>query len=516
MKHLLIVDDEALILEWLSTQLDWSLNGLVLHTATSVRQAVALMECQQIHILLSDIEMPQEDGFALLEWTRAHRPNVIMAFVTCHDEFAYVQRAMRLGAIDYLLKPIQIEQLTTVIASAIQKVDLQQNRDTATHQQIIWQQNHGNIRRAFFSKVLSSITDPATIAADAAKQELVLLPGRKYSLVYLLRLPPDTYPQPPKAAPPLDIRSLGSIEHVMTVYTETNACLFLCEDLSEKELQRFCWRLIDTYRNADSQLGCYRSNLCAIDELLQAYQQVKQLHKDNVALFDCVLVLGDPAWDVAGGTPADFSEWKAMLLATQWTLVEQRMISYLNQQAAQKALNREVTMRFYQNVAALLYSVLDEKGIKAHQFIATITQEDTSVQDFYALYRLKDKLHTLLRATFSYTTLMQKPQSLAERVADYIREHIEEDLTCIAISEHFFFHPDYLTRLLKQETGQSLLDLYSRIRMEVACKLLAQRETPITLVAQSAGYRNISHFSRMFRLVYGITPSEYRKKLLEP
>lgn len=86
--------------------------------------------------------------------------------------------------------------------------------------------------------------------------------------------------------------------------------------------------------------------------------------------------------------------------------------------------------------------------------------------------------------------------------------------TCTLDSTATFFNmnPNYLTTLLKQHTGMSYKELVQYQRLKYAEKLLANTQLPITEIANSIGYENISFFYRKFKQAYGCLPKEYRKK----
>jgi two-component system response regulator YesN len=77
-----------------------------------------------------------------------------------------------------------------------------------------------------------------------------------------------------------------------------------------------------------------------------------------------------------------------------------------------------------------------------------------------------------------------------------------------------YLNPSYLSRLFKKETGQSLSDYIGQVRMEEARRLLSQTNMKIVQVAEESGYRNVSHFAKMFKRMTGVTPQEYRNKFM--
>ena len=120
--NLLIVDDEISSIRAVSDMLDWSVLGVdQVFTALSAAEAREHIRRDDVDILLCDIEMPQESGLDLLEWINQEKLDITCIYMTCYPEFSYAQRAVKLGSMAYLLKPIDPEELEREISSAIAK-----------------------------------------------------------------------------------------------------------------------------------------------------------------------------------------------------------------------------------------------------------------------------------------------------------------------------------------------------------------------------------------------------------
>lgn len=134
--EILLVDDEKLALAGMETGVNWESLGVdKIHTADSMKSAVRILERCPIDIMVSDIEMPGGSGLELIRWTREHYPEIISIFYTCHAEFSYCQDAIRLGAADYVLKPIPYGELEEIIRKGLRSVRERKNVRNLEH---IW------------------------------------------------------------------------------------------------------------------------------------------------------------------------------------------------------------------------------------------------------------------------------------------------------------------------------------------------------------------------------------------
>lgn len=118
--NLLIVDDQKTIVNGLRDGIDWKASGIdEVHTACSAREAKLVLMNFDIEILLTDIEMPEENGMELLEWTKTRYPEIVAIFLTSHADFEYARQAIKLGSFDYILQPARYEDVQHVVERAV-------------------------------------------------------------------------------------------------------------------------------------------------------------------------------------------------------------------------------------------------------------------------------------------------------------------------------------------------------------------------------------------------------------
>ena len=117
---LLIVDDEVITITGMMNGIDWKACGIdgKIWTAYSAESALKILNTQEIHLMLCDIEMSGDNGIDLLRSIRGINKEIACIFLTCHANFEYAQDAISLGCSDYILKPAPYE----VIAERVKKV----------------------------------------------------------------------------------------------------------------------------------------------------------------------------------------------------------------------------------------------------------------------------------------------------------------------------------------------------------------------------------------------------------
>ena len=109
---ILLIDDEIVALNALKKRVDWVCYGFTeIFTAQDIASAKEILKKENIDMMLCDIEMQGENGLSLVEYARENYPEICSIMVTCHADFNYIKKAMRYGVKDYVLKPIDYEEL---------------------------------------------------------------------------------------------------------------------------------------------------------------------------------------------------------------------------------------------------------------------------------------------------------------------------------------------------------------------------------------------------------------------
>lgn len=95
---------------------------------------------------------------------------------------------------------------------------------------------------------------------------------------------------------------------------------------------------------------------------------------------------------------------------------------------------------------------------------------------------------------------------------DYVYYHLHEKITVSTLAEYVKLNPNYLSGLFKKETGQKISDYITARRMEAAKNMLKYSDISYAEIASILAFSSQSHFTKVFRVTYGFTPKEYRKR----
>ncbi|MDD9270714.1 response regulator [Paenibacillus sp. GCM10023248] len=151
---ILIVDDETVIREGIQRTLHNRFPEYRIHLAANAEQAIALLRSHHIHIVLTDILMPGMTGLEMMNLSRSKHPHVKWVVISAYSEFSYAQEAVRLGAKDYLLKPIGKEVLSEMIRKLSEEI-ARENELTEEAEQL--KTNRKYLQEAVFQRFVQGL-----------------------------------------------------------------------------------------------------------------------------------------------------------------------------------------------------------------------------------------------------------------------------------------------------------------------------------------------------------------------
>ncbi|MED4080132.1 response regulator [Halalkalibacterium halodurans] len=182
--NVLIADDEIIIREGIRDAINWSeLQLTVVAEAEDGEEALELALEHQVDILLADLNMPIMNGLTLIKQLRTALPHCKVIIITGHDEFVYAQEAIRLSVVDYIIKPVDADQLYEVLKKVCLELTEGQNQ-TFTAKQL--EKNITLLREQFCSNwVIGGLTNEEL----AEQLSFLQLPDTSPSFIGVIRCP---------------------------------------------------------------------------------------------------------------------------------------------------------------------------------------------------------------------------------------------------------------------------------------------------------------------------------------
>lgn len=205
-----------------------------------------------------------------------------------------------------------------------------------------------------------------------------------------------------------------------------------------------------------------------------------------------------------------------------------REIRRSNKAAAREALN-QLALKFFVRSKGQIEII---KGLSI-EFISLMTRfatecgtkfEESIRYSFNKLPELEEAdtvekvILWMLTTANSYIDLLavnniDPNEGVINQVLSYIQEFYDsKDLSLEVIAEHCHISPSYLSRIFKQKKGYSITDQVNKTRIEEATHILQKSELTLADVAKKVGFSDRSYFSKVFKKIMGLSPSEYRKR----
>lgn len=124
MYKILFVDDERNILEYLPFVIDWKSLGITqMYTASNAKEALRVVRKEKPDIAIVDVEMPEMDGLEFCREAQKIHPQIKFVILSAFDRFDYARRALVIGVKDYLLKPVDEEELLKLMRDLTEDLD---------------------------------------------------------------------------------------------------------------------------------------------------------------------------------------------------------------------------------------------------------------------------------------------------------------------------------------------------------------------------------------------------------
>ena len=521
--NLIIVDDEPLAVRSVMNAIDWSKLGIEhVYDANSAKRAKELFAERQIDMMLCDIEMPKESGLELLAWVRERHPSTVSIFLTCHADFHFAKEAIRLGSLDYLLKPIPPEELEAAIAKAIEQLKAEHELKRRSES---WVKHHPLFIERFWTDIFSRTIPSSPEAVESAARErninlpegLAITPVR----VQVRRWHKELTQRDEKImeyalANALQESSGGIGETYGIIAPERNYLVAMLGRITadKGKMKKLLQAYIDNCRRFFyCDLSVYVGEPTAVHELSAAHSRLERLMRDNVASENQVLFLDEQRDEDAAVAWPDMKLWLHMLQegsGTKERLLEE-VNKFLKRLQGVPGLKTLTLHQFHQDLLQIVYSVLGEKGIQAHHLFRDQVSVELSDRSADSVKHMTEWARHLIEKALGYAEEIEASESIVGKVKAYITKNMHEDLNRESIASSFFLHPDYINRLFKKQTGLSMTEFLLNERMRVAEELLAKTDMPVTRIAMNVGYSNTSHFAKTFKKQYGANPNEYRQ-----
>lgn len=529
----LVADDEYWIRENLRALLDWEAYGfLFLEPAKDGEDALHKMGACAPDILVTDVNMPFCSGIALLQQVSKEFPGTSTVVLSGYDDFAYVRDAMRAGALDYLLKPVQKSDLLQVLLRCTEQIT--NSREQQARQEKICRKLKlatSMLQDQKFSQLIHHTGDARQDQAARRELESYELEFSGFSLVmFTLSAAPKQHSAAGEEwslhCKELICGKVGADAKSFAFHYAYQANIFLLiTDLPGERLKSLAASLVKELEYFN-HVGVNAS----VSHYYFTFEHLRDAYNDAVlARMACRFQ--------AHGLVACIDDVKDTGISKRITVEQEKQLS-LAAQTGNGALFREVAL----GPTGLKDCVRDRwKVVEVHQTAESLLQilknhlyaQSASTQ-LLALENLGTSiLHAvdcgdsamffeLLGQAIDEFFVPPSPgepgkgirQTIAQ-VRDFIEQNYFEDLSLSSLARQFMIESSYLSRSFKQVAGCNLMLYIARTRMTHARTYMEKGTFNLTEISQLVGYDDYAYFNRVFRKIVGKGPREYRETCLK-
>lgn len=496
MISLLIAEDEPLERRALLTLIQAEFPGeveVVAECATGLSTVESALR-EKPDLILIDIEMPELNGLEALERIRAGGVLPEAVILTAYGRFSYAQQAIRLGANDYLLKPVSRSKLKATIVSLIDRIETRKSLAVNTEEKDrLLQASRGTLERELLWQLRHP--GPATTRALA-------------DLAGLLRLPKASYLH--LSVPPRVCHDAGS---------------FLFERIGNRLSSR-------GFRSFGAIFGGHLEFLIQLssDECASAPEVVTRTVRDLCPTDAEAVRIAGPTDTLAALSQTVVSR-EAYAHGAQETRelsrfkAEQRLcdvivtgdvteISRSVRQLFQDRSDGPFSLADARSYAAEIATVVDRRLLTlfARRFPEIHPRTlGEAVASLVTVDEIVEVLEVSLERSVSQATTA--PRSRRERVVELVKQSLEsrlsEAFSLTELSDELRLSPSYISRSFKEETGMTFKEFQMMYRMQRAKELLQSPGVTVRDAAEAVGFSDPNYFSKAFKKEVGVSPRSY-------
>lgn len=543
MLKMLIVEDERLEREGLCDFFDWEEFGLeIAGTACDGIEGIEMAHKISPDIIITDIKMPGIDGINMSKKIREFLPNVKIIILTGYDDFTYAKEAISFNANEYILKPVEEEEMLKAIQKVVKKCESEKKRvkeeidlrkkvrenSIMVQKKIIMDFFDGKLDAEEFSESLNAfqVEDGcgsfSVIAVKPLAEDKNIIGEKNKNTEELTA----------------DYRAIfKGIEEIYISYNmlgiadEREHEILICVNSTNEQpdfLSRKANEILKIYaekntsvligignivkRLSDVSKSCCQARQALIFEEfwcnpgIRYYKEIDAIQKDFDKHIGEFLMKGN--------------YFSKQLIHAVRSSDEKRMQELLEELFKLIIANKGASIEL---VCNYLYSIINEVELVIyninHSRMKCVRTEGTDpgqkILAFKNIQAAKEYMFDFFeRVSECICHRNNKDDDIIKKVIQIIQKKYMEDINQTTIAGEVFLSPNYLGYLFKKSTGKTIKDFLCEYRMEKAKELLTCKKNKVSWVAQQIGIPNTSYFCTIFKNTYGITPGAYQEMVI--
>ncbi|MEK3884984.1 response regulator [Paenibacillus sp. PL2-23] len=527
-----IIDDVPTVLDGLTEEIPWKSMGMeVVGTAMTGTEGLDSILELSPDLVISDIRLPHMDGLDLTERVMKALPACKVILMSGYSDFEYAQRAIRLGAFDYITKPFTEDEMIAVVEKAKEAIEAEL-RDAERVQRM--ERQLEQLKPVMIHEYLSLLLQYKTSYHHAERRwEYLDLPIDPCNLqVFLFEI--DQFSEKSIETSVQEVELLqfslqNIVEETIVEFTKGKvvrispgrfaAVVNLTSTITVTKLAELCRENIGTYTKFTVSVGVGLP-VPDVTSLRQSYVQALQalsyhFYTEGNGVFD----YGDiPKRQQQPGLPlGEVDSWLMSIRSGN----KEKSREYL--QHIQRLLTDveglpepSYMLSVYDELFSSVIRVLLEKLPKEQMELLEASARERRQEDRESLADLFQILHDMCEQGCMLINEQRRSESeeLIDKACAFIRSRLQEELKVADIAEYVHLSSSYFANLFKKVTGTTVLQFITQHRMNEAKAMLLDGQQ-VQEVSLTLGYEDRRSFSDTFKKHIGMTPSEFRQQYLK-
>ena len=535
MIDILIVDDEKKIREGISRNIDWGSYDInICGTASSGLEALDIIDLFMPGIVITDISMGDMDGLELLEIINQTYPTVKVILISGYKEFEYARKAVALNAFSYITKPINSKLLLDKVIEA--KNEIEKRISEVKINDVIRKKLRENIlvvKDSFFTTLMEGkLRNRAEIESRGEFLEINL--AYEQFLISILAFEAGGAVKN-KNFYDISFYKAAIMSKTEEKINEMYSCyvfnlgerigVMTCSDLIEKSLLMDRLEQIKNWvnNNMGLSLSIGVGNVSgSIDKISLSYRSALDAMQYSVVLGKNVVIDSDKIAETTKEKIAmdDFESFMGnnedILIAAIKNSDRHIVRNSLDEiftsvnQIVRNDIRQKERVVFL--LAFYLTKILFATEIQGHQYYGNESDLFVVMNSMTGLEDIRSfMLEFFVEAIREYDKTKQNRNSyLVGQAIKFIDVYQDSSVTLVSVAERLQIHPSYLSKIFKQGTGKSFSEHLINNKMNSAKQLLKTTNKKVYEIANSIGYKDVAHFTKLFKKSFGVSPTESR------
>ncbi len=507
MYNILTCDDEQIVLDSLKFIFDKNFEGQVnVIPVLSGAEAIQAVTKDDIDIVFMDINMPGMSGLDTIRCILNLKPSTVIIVLSAFDKFQYAQEAMNLGAYKYLTKPFNRNVVIQTVRNAMNVVDSRHGKENDDE----LQKKLDIVSPMVESDFIYSCIFNADKKEDLSTyMDYFNLNVKRYFFVCL---------EVPKVSSKNQMEIYNNIKKTVN---SKFGCLI--GSFMVNRLVMFVSVENDDFRESAKSLYSMLSfNIsqgirCGVSKVSDDLSEVTKCYNDALSALNVTAPNGELLFAQDLSSRNDTSEKLIELqnrLFARLKLGDCAGVSFIAGLLLQELSNSSIDMnKIKGNVFEILINAKTiaqesnphfENNAFAEAFSVLASTDSIESITVFLQNRLIECASTI------YQIKESKENPVVKKATQYILDHVSEDISLEDTAVYAGVSSFYLSKLFKEEIGETFINYLTDRRLEKARSLLLDTEFSIKEITAECGYNDQNYFSRLFKNKFGLSPSDYR------